>query len=81
MWSYRVNLDKRVRSDHPLRRINVNTYNDVSVDWFNSLKIRDLCQTKSNSSNKPNTSWAGNRCRPKRSHDLWLIQIISEKGE
>jgi len=22
MWSYRVNLDKRVRSDHPLRRIN-----------------------------------------------------------
>jgi transposase len=23
MWSYRVNLDKRVRSDHPLRRINV----------------------------------------------------------
>jgi len=22
IWSYRVNLDKRVRSDHPLRRIN-----------------------------------------------------------
>jgi transposase len=22
MWSYRVNPDKRVRSDHPLRRIN-----------------------------------------------------------
>ena len=22
MWSYRVNLDKRVRGDHPLRRIN-----------------------------------------------------------
>jgi hypothetical protein len=22
MWSYRVNLDKRVRRDHPLRRIN-----------------------------------------------------------
>ena len=22
MWSYRVNLDKRVRDDHPLRRIN-----------------------------------------------------------
>jgi hypothetical protein len=22
MWSYRVNLDKRVRSDHALRRIN-----------------------------------------------------------
>ena len=22
MWSYRVNLDKRVRSDHPLRRDN-----------------------------------------------------------
>ena len=22
MWSYRVNLDKRVRSDHPLRQIN-----------------------------------------------------------
>jgi transposase len=22
MWSYRINLDKRVRSDHPLRRIN-----------------------------------------------------------
>jgi len=21
MWSYRVNLDKRVRGDHPLRRI------------------------------------------------------------
>jgi hypothetical protein len=21
IWSYRVNLDKRVRSDHPLRRI------------------------------------------------------------
>ena len=22
IWSYRVNLDKRIRSDHPLRRIN-----------------------------------------------------------
>jgi len=22
LWSYQVNLDKRVRSDHPLRRIN-----------------------------------------------------------
>jgi len=22
LWNYRVNLDKRVRSDHPLRRIN-----------------------------------------------------------
>jgi hypothetical protein len=22
MWSYRVNLEKRVRGDHPLRRIN-----------------------------------------------------------
>jgi hypothetical protein len=22
MWSYQVNLDKRVRDDHPLRRIN-----------------------------------------------------------
>ena len=22
MWSYRINLDKRVRSDHPLRGIN-----------------------------------------------------------
>ena len=22
LWSYRVNLDKRVRRDHPLRRIN-----------------------------------------------------------
>jgi hypothetical protein len=22
MWSYRVNLDKRLRRDHPLRRIN-----------------------------------------------------------
>src|SRR5258708_39370567 len=22
MWSYRVNLDKRVRNDHPLRRTN-----------------------------------------------------------
>jgi hypothetical protein len=22
IWSYRVNLDKRVRDDHPLRRIN-----------------------------------------------------------
>jgi hypothetical protein len=22
LWSYRVNLDKRVRSDHPLRKIN-----------------------------------------------------------
>jgi hypothetical protein len=22
IWSYRVNLDKRIRSDHPLRQIN-----------------------------------------------------------
>jgi hypothetical protein len=22
LWSYQANLDKRVRSDHPLRRIN-----------------------------------------------------------
>jgi hypothetical protein len=22
LWNYQVNLDKRVRSDHPLRRIN-----------------------------------------------------------
>jgi hypothetical protein len=22
LWNYRVNLDKRVRRDHPLRRIN-----------------------------------------------------------
>lgn len=22
LWSYRVNLDKRVRSDHPLRKLN-----------------------------------------------------------
>jgi hypothetical protein len=25
IWSYRVNLDKRVRSDHPLRRIRAGT--------------------------------------------------------
>jgi hypothetical protein len=26
MWSHRVNLDKRVRSDHPFRRINEEKY-------------------------------------------------------
>jgi hypothetical protein len=46
IWSYRVNLDKRIRSDHPLRRINevlvkaslwsLWSYDTVSFVWRRS---------------------------------------------
>ena len=40
LWSYQVNLDKRVRSDHALRRINLNSEAATRV----VLKTVDLKQ-------------------------------------
>jgi hypothetical protein len=40
IWSYRVNLDKRVRSDHPLRRIRaalVQRFRDVDTRFIAML--------------------------------------------
>jgi hypothetical protein len=33
LWSYQVNLDRRVRSDHPLRRINETLELDFVLLW------------------------------------------------
>jgi hypothetical protein len=48
LWSYQVNLDKRVRSDHPLRRIN----QALDLD-FVRLEVAKFYGTKGNVSEDP----------------------------
>ena len=48
LWSYQVNLDKRVRSDHPLRRIN----ETLELD-FVRREVAKFYGTKGNVSEDP----------------------------
>jgi len=48
LWNYRVNLDKRVRSDHPLRRIN----ETLELDFVRREVVR-FYGTKGNVSEDP----------------------------
>src|SRR5258707_2109247 len=48
LWSYQVNLDKRVRSDHPLRRIN----ETLELD-FVRREVAQFYGTKGNVSEDP----------------------------
>ena len=48
LWSYQVNLDKRVRSDHPLRRIN----RALDLDFVRP-EVGKLYGTKGNVSEDP----------------------------
>jgi hypothetical protein len=37
LWSYHINLDKRVRSDHPLRKLN----QALKLDFVHAPRVRD----------------------------------------
>jgi len=46
LWNYRVNLDKRVRSDHRLRRINAPLTIDISRDAQQDPGLGDRTRAK-----------------------------------
>jgi hypothetical protein len=48
LWSYHVNLDKRVRSDHPLRKLN-----EVLKLDFVREEVANFCGIKGNVSEDP----------------------------
>src|ERR1700722_10190642 len=48
LWSYRVNLDKRVRSDHPLRK-----FNELLKFDFVRKEVASFYGTKGNVSEDP----------------------------
>src|ERR1700724_3333346 len=72
LWSYRVNLDKRVRSDHPLRKFNELLKLDFM--WFLGYGLDDVI---------PNHSILS-KARKRWGHEVFVSlfsRVVAQCGE